>query len=129
MAQWETSLKEWDTSSPADMEPAEIAQVKRKLEAARVRLAREVPRSPIVRTWFLSLVAGVSLLAPAHAHPHPQPKLVVAIVIDQFRYDYLTRFRSEYTGGLKRLLIEGADFTNSRYRHYPPLPRSGTPRS
>ena len=44
VAQWETSLKEWDSSSPADLDPAEIAQVKRKLEAARVRLAREVPR-------------------------------------------------------------------------------------
>ncbi len=44
VAQWETSLKEWDTSSPTDLDPTEIAQVKRKLEAARVRLAREVPR-------------------------------------------------------------------------------------
>ena len=44
VAQWETSLKEWDSSSPADVDPTEIAQVKRKLEAARVRLAREVPR-------------------------------------------------------------------------------------
>ena len=44
VAQWETSLKEWETSSPADMEPEEIAQVKRNLEAAKVRLAREVPR-------------------------------------------------------------------------------------
>jgi Tfp pilus assembly protein PilF len=44
VAQWETSLKEWENSSPADMEPDEIAQVKRNLEAAKVRLAREVPR-------------------------------------------------------------------------------------
>ena len=44
VSQWETSLKEWESSSPADMEPDEIAQVKRNLEAARVRLAREVPR-------------------------------------------------------------------------------------
>jgi predicted Zn-dependent protease len=44
VTQWEASLKEWDTSSPADMEPDEIARVKRKLEAAKVRLAREVPR-------------------------------------------------------------------------------------
>ena len=36
-----------------------------------------------------------------------KPKLVVAIVVDQFRYDYLNRFRSEYTGGFARLLIEG----------------------
>ncbi len=42
VAQWETSLKEWETSSPADMQPDEIAKVKSKLEAAKVRLAREV---------------------------------------------------------------------------------------
>jgi tetratricopeptide (TPR) repeat protein len=42
VAQWEISLKEWDSSSPAEMEPAEIGQVKKKLEAAKVRLAKEV---------------------------------------------------------------------------------------
>jgi Tfp pilus assembly protein PilF len=44
VSQWETSLKEWESSSPADAEPDEIAEVRRNLEAARVRLAREVPR-------------------------------------------------------------------------------------
>ena len=44
VAQWEASLKEWETSSPAELAPDEIAQVKRKLEAAKVRLAREVAR-------------------------------------------------------------------------------------
>jgi predicted AlkP superfamily pyrophosphatase or phosphodiesterase len=53
----------------------------------------------------------------AASHP-ANPKLVIAIVIDQFRYDFLTRFRSEYTGGLKRMLVEGANFTNSRYPQY-----------
>lgn len=42
VAQWESSLKEWETSSPADVQPEEIAKVKSKLEAAKVRLAREV---------------------------------------------------------------------------------------
>jgi len=42
VAQWEASLKEWDTSSPSDMRPDEIAQVKSRLEAAKVRLARGV---------------------------------------------------------------------------------------
>jgi len=41
VAQWEVSLKEWDSSSPAEMRPEEIAKVKTKLEGARVRLARE----------------------------------------------------------------------------------------
>jgi tetratricopeptide (TPR) repeat protein len=44
VAQWEISLKEWDLSSPADLEPAEVAKVKQKLEAAKVRLAKEVAR-------------------------------------------------------------------------------------
>lgn len=44
VAQWEVSLKQWDASSPAETEPAEIAQVRKKLEAARVRLAKEVAR-------------------------------------------------------------------------------------
>ena len=41
IAQWEASLKEWESSSPADQEPAEVAKVKNKLEGAKVRLAKE----------------------------------------------------------------------------------------
>jgi tetratricopeptide (TPR) repeat protein len=41
VAQWQTSLKEWDTSSPSELRPEEIAQVKSKLEGAKVRLAKE----------------------------------------------------------------------------------------
>ncbi len=47
IAQWEMSLKEWQASSTADRDPAEVAKVQKKLEGARVRLAREsgaVPR-------------------------------------------------------------------------------------
>jgi tetratricopeptide (TPR) repeat protein len=40
-AQWQTSLKEWDSSSPAELRPDEISQVKSKLEGAKVRLAKE----------------------------------------------------------------------------------------
>src|ERR1700678_2307258 len=60
-------------------------------------------------------LAVASLLAAAPK----KPKLVVAIVIDQFRYDYLTRFRSEYHSGFERLLTHGAVFTNARYQHFP----------
>jgi len=72
-----------------------------------------------MRAWVLSFSLSLAWVFPTEAQPVPRaaPKLVVAIVIDQFRYDYLTRFRAEYTGGLKRMLDEGASFTNSRYRH------------
>ena len=41
ISQWQSSLKEWSVSSPADLEPDEVAKVQKKLDSARVRLARE----------------------------------------------------------------------------------------
>jgi Tfp pilus assembly protein PilF len=41
IAQWELSLQEWQTSSPAELDSAEVAKVKDKLENARVQLARQ----------------------------------------------------------------------------------------
>jgi hypothetical protein len=70
---------------------------------------------------LLSVWLAASLLVAA-----PQkPKLVVAIVIDQFRYDYLTRFRSEFHTGFDRLLTQGAVFTNARYIHFPTVTAVG----
>jgi predicted AlkP superfamily pyrophosphatase or phosphodiesterase len=54
-----------------------------------------------------------------------KPKLILTIVIDQFRYDYLTRYRSEYTAGFHRLLTEGAVFTNANYVHVPTITAVG----
>jgi len=41
VAQWQQALKQWDTSSPADIDPPEIAKMKSKLENARKSLAQE----------------------------------------------------------------------------------------
>src|SRR5947209_7895587 len=54
-----------------------------------------------------------------------KPKLVLAIVFDQFRYDYLMRFRSEYHAGFDRMLTKGAVFTNARYEHFPTVTAIG----
>ena len=62
--------------------------------------------------WLLLFLCFAGQLAAA-------PKLVVSIVVDQFRYDYLTRFRSDYHGGLNYLLTHGADFTNAYYAQVP----------
>ena len=40
-AQWELSLAEYAKSSPSDIEPGEVAKVQRKLETARVKLAKQ----------------------------------------------------------------------------------------
>jgi predicted AlkP superfamily pyrophosphatase or phosphodiesterase len=48
----------------------------------------------------------------------PQPVLVVVISIDQFRADYLERFREHFgPGGFNLLLEQGAYFTDCHYRH------------
>jgi len=41
IVQWEASLQEWQTSSPAELDSAEVAKVREKLENARVQLARQ----------------------------------------------------------------------------------------
>jgi len=38
---WEISLREWRSSAPSDQDASEVAKVQKKLESARVRLARE----------------------------------------------------------------------------------------
>ena len=49
----------------------------------------------------------------------PEIRLVLLIAVDQFRYDYLTRFRSDYTSGFYRLLTQGAVFTDAQPRALP----------
>jgi tetratricopeptide (TPR) repeat protein len=44
--QWDASLKEWENAAPSESEPNEIAKVQKKLEDAKVRLAKETPNSP-----------------------------------------------------------------------------------
>ncbi|MGH9559358.1 MAG: tetratricopeptide repeat protein [Bryobacteraceae bacterium] len=41
VAQWEASLKEWNTSSPTDVDQPEASKVKSKLDGAKIRLAKE----------------------------------------------------------------------------------------
>ncbi len=45
------------------------------------------------------------------------PDLVIVISLDQYPYEYLTRFRSYLHGGLGMLLEKGAVFTNATYKH------------
>jgi tetratricopeptide (TPR) repeat protein len=41
IAEWQSTVKQIGTSSPADVEPDELAKVQKKLDGARVRLAKE----------------------------------------------------------------------------------------
>lgn len=49
-----------------------------------------------------------------------QPKLIIGIVVDQMRYDYLYKFQQHYVqGGIKRLIKEGRSFENAHYNYVP----------
>lgn len=68
------------------------------------------------KSVFLS-IALLSLPATA-SFATETPRLAVAISLDQFRYDYLVRFRP-YFGekGFQLLLQNGADYQECRYQH------------
>ncbi len=49
-----------------------------------------------------------------------RPKLVVGIVVDQMRYDYLTRFYNRFgDGGFKRMMDEGFNCKNNHFNYIP----------
>ena len=52
--------------------------------------------------------------------PVKKPKLVIGIVIDQMRYDYLTRFADRYSkDGFNRILKNGFSLENAHYNFIP----------
>jgi predicted AlkP superfamily pyrophosphatase or phosphodiesterase len=56
----------------------------------------------------------------ASAQKDPKPRLVLLIVVDQFRYDYVTRFEPLFgDGGLRRLMHRGAFWINANYPYIP----------
>lgn len=78
-----------------------------------------------------TLLASALLLVAVSAQAQPpllsaeRPTLVLAIVVDQMRYDYITRFGADFDGGLKRLVEEGAVFTNANYGAAPTVTAVG----
>jgi len=55
------------------------------------------------------------------ATPPVRPRLVLVIVVDQFRADYFERFGDLFApgGGLRRLARDGAQWTNANFDHMP----------
>ena len=73
---------------------------------------------------LLIFILGVS--SKAQSSPQEEsyitnrPKLVVGIVVDQMRYDYLTRFYNKYgENGFKRMMREGYNCKNNHFNYIP----------
>jgi predicted AlkP superfamily pyrophosphatase or phosphodiesterase len=65
--------------------------------------------------FLLSFPAGGQTTGAKSSKPGNKPKLVVLLVVDQMRADYVDKFRFQWTGGLKRLVEEGAWFRDAAY--------------
>ena len=75
-----------------------------------------------------NLLAAAALVIsfPAIAQPTNTPKLVVGIVVDQMRQEYLYRFERKYgDGGFKRLTGQGFSLKNAHYNYAPTVTGPG----
>ena len=79
---------------------------------------RSSPRFKVLSVpTCLSLALLLSSISFASAY-NGHPKLVVVIVIDQFRGDYLERYRDQFgDAGFRLLLDHGAYFSNCNYNY------------
>lgn len=74
--------------------------------------------------YFLMLFIVCSSYSDVHSQENtsrlPRPKLVVGIMVDQMRWDYLYRYYDRYEeGGFKRMLKEGFSNDNNYINHLP----------
>ena len=82
-------------------------------------------------TWIRALVVlGLLVSLPgsspvAGAQPGAAPRLLVIVVVDQMRYDYLERMRPHWTSGMKRLVTDGAVFEQNFYPYLNTVTCSG----
>jgi hypothetical protein len=66
----------------------------------------------------IALLLSCITTGTAAQQPPLRPKLAVVIVIDQFRVDFLSRFRPYFSsGGFNRFLRRGASFSRAAYDH------------
>ncbi len=72
------------------------------------------------------IVTAILISIAAVAQPTNTPKLVVGIVVDQMRQEYLYRFERKYgDGGFKRLIGQGYSLRNAHYNYAPTVTGPG----
>ena len=88
----------------------------RRKESA-LQICRVLALAAVGIALLASGVEAQGSKAPAakKAEKPARPKLVVLLVVDQMRGDYVDKFRGQWSGGLKRLLTEGAWFRSAAY--------------
>lgn len=73
-----------------------------------------------MRTKTICTISLYLLFFYSFSQQYKTPKLVVGIVIDQMRYDYLYAYWNKYSeGGFKKLINNGFNFKNTHYNYVP----------
>ena len=73
-----------------------------------------------MKRYFLAFLMLFGLTQSNAQLVEDKPKLVVGIVVDQMRYDYLTRFWDKFgENGFKRLVNDGFVFKNNHFNYIP----------
>jgi predicted AlkP superfamily pyrophosphatase or phosphodiesterase len=80
-----------------------------------------------MRKILLSLCMGVAALNATAQPPVQRPKLVVGIVVDQMRWDYLYRYYDRYSnnGAFKRMIKQGFTCDNTLIPYAPTVTACG----
>ncbi len=74
----------------------------------------------VLRRIFICILLSNAFHVHAQLAKQAKPKLVVGIVVDQIRQEYLYRFYDKYgDGGFKRLMNEGFMLKNAHYNYVP----------
>ena len=75
---------------------------------------------------FLFSLCCFTLQLAAQTHFGEKPKLIVGIVVDQMRWDYLDRYYDQFTeGGFKRLIDQGFSCNNCLINYIPTVTAIG----
>lgn len=75
---------------------------------------------------IILIILSLFLVISLNAQNSKKPKLVVGIVVDQMRYDYLEKYYDDFgENGFKKLLNNGTNFTNCNINYIPTVTAAG----
>ena len=106
--------------SPGVVRPTPVRRLSNGVVPVRAQCRRRV-----TATWLLTLL-GCGLMGLAMPARAENPRLIVAIVVDQLRYDYLERFEDQFTrDGFRLFTRKGTFMTFARYDYCPTVTGPG----
>ena len=79
-----------------------------------------VKQSQVLKCFVVSMVLCMGTSLKAQVNTKEKPKLVVGVIIDQMRAEYLYRFKEHFgEGGFNRLMDQGFNAKNTHYNYVP----------